>query len=85
MLERIVDALTAELRRRLGGRFTSGELGRLYLQGTDWWLDVAMRAAPDAPDAWDQATVVGAAFARYLRRAADYGGGRRLYNEDEPE
>lgn len=78
-LERVTDALVAELRRRLGGKFTTDELARLYLeQGTDWCFDVAVHVAPREPRAWDTATVAGAAFARYVRDASDYAGGRRL-------
>ncbi len=77
-MERVVDALVDELRRRLGGPFTSDELARLYVeQGTDWAFDIATRVAPRTPEAWDMATVANAAFARYLREAVDYGGGRR--------
>ncbi|MEA2158721.1 MAG: hypothetical protein QOD66_1101 [Solirubrobacteraceae bacterium] len=77
-LERVTDELVDELRRRLGGPFSSDELATLYVeQGTDWCFDVATRVAPMTPEAWDMATVAGAAFARYLREAADYGGGRR--------
>jgi hypothetical protein len=36
-----------------------------------------MRTAPEDPWAWDPGIVVDAAFARYLREAADYAGGRR--------
>jgi hypothetical protein len=67
-----------ELRRRLGGPFTTDELAALYLeQGTDWCFAVATRVAPDTPAAWDMTTVAGAAFARYVRGASDYAGGRR--------
>ena len=77
-LERVVDAIVAELRRRVGGTFTTRELSDYYvLEGTDWCFQVAMRAAPDNPDAWELSTVAGAAFARYLRSASDFGGGRR--------
>src|SRR5579875_2373439 len=77
-LERVVEALVDELRRRVGPSFTAQELARLYVQeGTDWCFAVAMRAAPDTPAAWDLATVAGAAFARYVRSASDFGGGRR--------
>jgi hypothetical protein len=76
-LERVTDALVAELRRRLGGRFSSAELVELYEAGTGWCLQVAMKVAPDDPWAWDAGIVVDAAFARYLREAADYAGGRR--------
>jgi hypothetical protein len=71
-LERVVEAVVSELRRRLGGPFTTDELAELYGRGTDWCFDVATRAAPDDPAAWDMATVVGAAFARYAREASDY-------------
>ena len=76
-MERVTDALVAELRRRLGGRFSSDELVALYEQGTSWCLQVAMKVAPDDPSAWDSSVVVDAAFARYLREATDYAGGRR--------
>jgi hypothetical protein len=68
-----VDELVSELRRRLGGPFTTDELARLYAgQGTDWAFEVATRVAPANPAAWDMPTVVGAAFARYAREASDY-------------
>jgi hypothetical protein len=75
-LERVTDEIVQELRRRLGGQFTAQDLAALYSLGTDWCFDVAMRAAPDDPAAWDISTVAGAAFARYLRQATDYAGGR---------
>ena len=67
-MDRVVDAIVDELRRRLGGAFTTQELARLYgEQGTDWCFDVAVRAAPS--------------FARYVREASDYAGGRRVAEE----
>jgi hypothetical protein len=77
LLEHVTDALVAELRRRLGGRFSAGELVDLYEAGTAWCLQVAMRVAPEDPWAWEAGVVADAAFARYLREAADYAGGRR--------
>jgi hypothetical protein len=77
-LDRVVDAIGSELRRRLGGRFTAAELVELYDAGTSWCLDLAFRTAPNAPWAWDERTVADAAFARYLRGAVDFAGGRRL-------
>lgn len=78
-LERVTDRVLDELRRRVGGPFTADELARYYLeQGTDWCFEIATRAAPNHPAAWDITTVGGAAFARYLREAIDFGGGRRL-------
>lgn len=73
VMERVTDQIVSELRRRLGGPFTKRELAALYAeQGTDWCLQVAMRAAPESPAAWDMATVAGAAFGRYARQASDY-------------
>jgi hypothetical protein len=78
-LEKVMDELVLELRRRLGGPFTTEELAQLYLQqGTDWCFDIAVRVAPQEPRAWDMSTVAGAAFARYVREASDYAGGGRL-------
>ncbi len=74
--ERVTAALVAELRRRLGGRFSSEELAQLYERGTAWCLQLAMKVAPDDPWAWEAGVVVDAAFGRYLREAADYAGGR---------
>jgi|SRR5450759_1281925 hypothetical protein len=76
-LERVIEALVADLRRRLGGRFSTEELVELYEGGTSWCLQVAMRIAPGDPWAWEAGVVIDAAFARYLREAADYAGGRR--------
>jgi len=76
-LEAAVVAIEAELRRRLGGTFTTDELTELYERGTDWCTDLAARVAPDEPWAWDARTVADAAFLRYLREARDYAGGRR--------
>jgi len=77
VLERVIEALVAELRRRLGGRFSAEELADLYEAGTAWCLQTAMKVAPEAPWAWEAGVVTDAAFARYLREAADYAGGRR--------
>jgi hypothetical protein len=77
-LERVTDEIVNELRRRLGGPFTAEDLARLYAEGTDWCFEVATRVAPGNPAAWDLPTVAGAAFARYLRQATDYAGGRRI-------
>jgi hypothetical protein len=82
-LERVTDEIVTELRRRVGGTFTAEDLARFYgEEGTDWCFDIAVRVAPGAPEAWDLTTVAGAAFARYLREASDYGGGSRIVRED---
>jgi hypothetical protein len=82
-LERVTERIVAELRRRLGGPFTIDELVALYDEGTRWCMDVAYATAPGAPWAWDERTVADAAFARYLREATDYAGGRRV--ETKPD
>jgi aspartate/methionine/tyrosine aminotransferase len=82
-LERVVDALVAELRRRLGVTVTTAEIAAYYLaEGTDWCFQAAYEAAPQTPEAWDVATVAGAAFARFARAAVDWSGGvRKLADE----
>lgn len=77
-VDHVVDALVAELRRRLGSTFTVEELVALYDRGTDWCLEVAYALAPGAPWAWDPRTTADAAFARYVREAKDYAGGQRV-------
>ncbi|HET8537474.1 MAG TPA: hypothetical protein VFL73_09885 [Solirubrobacteraceae bacterium] len=77
-LELVTDAAVAELRRRLGSAYTVDELVELYDHGTSWVLDLAYRVAPEAPWAWDERVIADAAFARYVRGATDYAGGRRV-------
>jgi hypothetical protein len=78
-LDRVIDAVVQELRRRLGGLFTVNELALFYVdQGTDWVFDLATQVAPNTPAAWDLTTVAGSAFARYAREATDYTIGRRI-------
>ena len=77
VLERVTRRIQDELRRRLGGPFTTEELADLYDQGTGWTSDLAYALAPEQPHAWDVRVVADAAFARYLREATDYAGGTR--------
>ena len=77
-LERVTRAVQAELRRRLGGPFTLDELAELYDEGTGWATDLAVETAPEEPFAWDARIVADAAFARYMRAATDFAGGRRI-------
>jgi hypothetical protein len=77
-LERVTARIHEELRRRLGGTFTTEELAELYDAGTGWCLDLAVAVAPGAPWAWDARTTADAAFARYVREAVDFAGGRRM-------
>ena len=74
---RVEDAIVAELRRRYGGAFTADELVEGYESGTAWCLELARRTAPKDPWSWD-GRLFDAAFARYLRGAVDFAGGRRL-------
>ena len=78
VLEIVTHEVHAELRRRLGSAFTSDELADLYDAGTAWVSDIAYAVAPETPAAWDVRIVGDAAFARYLREATDFAGGRRL-------
>jgi len=81
-LERVTAEIVSELRRRVGGTFTTQELAEYYFDnGTDWCFDIATRVAPGNPEAWDLTTVAGAAFARYVRAASDYAGGTRIVRE----
>ena len=81
-VDRVVDELVKELRRRLGGPFTVDELVALYDAGTSWCMDVAFALAPGAPWAWDPRVSADAAFARYVREARDFAGGRRIDPDD---
>lgn len=75
-LDRVVDRVVEELRRRLGGPFYISELVDLHGEGLDWVQALAARAAPEEPEAWDEQTVGNAAFWRYAREARDFAGGR---------
>lgn len=72
-LQRAVDGVLDELRRRLGSSFTLEELAELYARDSDATLAVAERSGA----AGDASSVVDAAFGRYAREASDYAGGRR--------
>lgn len=71
-LERAVEVVLDELRRRLGSSFVLGELAEFYAGGTDWAEQLAVRQAAGL----DAAAVVDAAFARYAREASNFAGGR---------
>jgi predicted 2-oxoglutarate/Fe(II)-dependent dioxygenase YbiX len=79
--ERVVERVVADLRRRLGGRFRAEELVALYDEGTTWVIEIATSTAPDDPDAWDPRIAADAAFARYLREASDFAGGRLVLED----
>ena len=67
-----VDAVTAELRRRLGQTYTLGELTRAYAGAEAWAFDAV--EAVDADAGWEHevALVTDAAFHLYARGASDY-------------
>jgi hypothetical protein len=79
-LERAVDSVLEELRRRLGSTFVLDELADLYALGTDWAEDLAARRTPSARPS----IVVDAAFGRYAREARNYAGGRPRERHDRP-
>lgn len=81
-LDTVVERIVRELRRRLGGPFTTDELVGLYNEGTDWCAEIAVATVPDVPEAWEATTVADAAFARYVREASDFAGGRRVIDVD---
>jgi hypothetical protein len=77
-VDRALEALADELRRRIGPTFTADELAGLYAEGTDWCsqvvLDVGAMAEPQ--------DLADAAFWLYLRSARDFSGGRQLSTEE---
>jgi hypothetical protein len=66
-----LEAISAELRRRVGGTFTLRELADEYVVADGWARDVL---ADQAMPAWPRtlALVEGAAFHLYARGAVDY-------------
>jgi hypothetical protein len=80
-LNRTVSAIHAELRRRLGGAFTVGELAALYQRDTDWCLAIALELAPRGAPAPDPAAAIDGAFYLYMRGASDFAGGRVLQQD----
>jgi len=78
-LARIVVAVERELRKRLGSRFTVGELAELYRNEADSLLDrslAALATLPEDQPLGDVSEACDAAFYLYMREAADFGGGR---------
>jgi hypothetical protein len=67
-----VDAVGAELRRRIGETFTLSELVDVYAGAEAWSRDAVAATSP--PPGWmgTLALVEGAAFHRYARGAVDY-------------
>jgi hypothetical protein len=80
-LETAADAVVEALRRRLGSSFVVDELTGLYGEDTDWALEVARRNRAGT----DAASVVDAAFFRYVREASDFAGGQPRETHEKPE
>jgi hypothetical protein len=70
----LVEAVNAELRRRIGQTFTLAELAELYHGAEDWVRDVILASTPPRSRAGikDTALVQDAAFALYAQGASDY-------------
>jgi hypothetical protein len=79
-LERAVEVVVDELRKRLGSSFVLDELADLYGEGTDWATELADRRGAGT----DAATVADAAFARYAREASNFAGGRPRERHERP-
>jgi hypothetical protein len=67
-----VDALTDELRRRVGQTFTLAELAEAYAGAERWSRDVIAERAPAPGWPATLSVVEDAAFHRYQRGAIDY-------------
>ncbi|MGH3065113.1 MAG: hypothetical protein ACRDOF_02325 [Gaiellaceae bacterium] len=70
-LVRQLEVVTTELRRRVGGTYTLGELATEYVRADVWTRDALARA--EVPG-WPRtlSLVEGAAFHLYARGAVDY-------------
>ena len=70
-LNRRIDAVTAELTRRIGQNFTLAELASVYEGADRWVLETIDEAFPDESPG-PVSTAADAAFDLYSRRASDY-------------
>ena len=70
----LVDAVTAELRRRVGQTYTLDELARAYAGAEEWVREVVVSSTPPRSRAGVRDTVLvqDAAFGRYAQGASDY-------------
>lgn len=71
-LDRQVEAITEELRRRVGGTFTLAELVQAYASSESWARHAVEEKAPTPGWVRDLASVGDAAFHLYARGAVDY-------------
>lgn len=67
-----VDAVTAELRRRVGGAFTLRELATAYARAEEWSRVAVAEHAPAPGWPGTLSLVEAAAFHQYARGAQDY-------------
>jgi hypothetical protein len=67
-----VDAVTEELRKRVGGSYTLGELAFEYHRAEAWARDAVAQKAPFPGWPANLSIVEGAAFLLYSRGAVDY-------------
>jgi hypothetical protein len=71
-LDAQVEAVTAELRRRVGQSFTLGDLAAAYSGADSWALDALEERVPFPGWPRSAALATGAAFHLYQRGAVDY-------------
>jgi hypothetical protein len=71
-LHAVLDAMTAELRRRIGLTFTLSELAAAYADAERWSRDVVAEHAPGPGWTGTVAVVEDAAFHLYQRGAVDF-------------
>ena len=67
-----VEAVTDELRRRVGQTYTLGELAETYAEAERWSGEVVAASAPAPGWQRDVAMVADVAFHLYARGAVDY-------------
>ena len=67
-----VEAVTEELRKRIGQTFTLSELAGAYEDADRWAREAVAERAPSRNWPRNLALVEGAAFHRYARGAVDY-------------
>jgi hypothetical protein len=71
-LNRQVEVVTEELRRRVGGTFTLAELAAAYAEADRWAREAVAERAPSPGWPRALAIVLDAAFHAYARGALDY-------------
>jgi hypothetical protein len=72
VLQRQLEVVGDELRKRMGATFTLGELADEYRRAERWSRDAVAERAPSSDWPASLALVEGAAFHLYARGAVDY-------------